>query len=790
MTRAGLAGPVRLGLTLGAGSLVLGADPLAVSAGAAEAELDLSRQVARLLHAELSVGDDAHPTRLTASGTFRFGDEPATVSLDLGFDQADLAALPRLWPQELAPHARAWVVENVTAGVVKGGEFQLSLLLPKEGEPRLTAAAGGMNGEGLRVSWLETLPPITDGAARLVLLDPDTMEIDATGGRVAAGGGTVTLNTGSVVKITGLAAPDQDLHLDLALSGSLGAGLAVLAAARLHLLDHARGLLRPGVGGDFDGKLHLDLPLKKEIHDEDITLAAEVTLSRARLPRLVLGRDVSEGNLHLSITQSTLSGDGTALWAAMPVRLGVDADFTKGGDGQEVMHVAGELQGSAQALAAFGIDPAGRLSGTFPLDFTYTEHRDGRAEVSLLADFTQVVLSPAPLAWEKPAGIPARLSADLLVAQDRLQAIRALDLEGGGAFCQGTYSTAGGVPRLDLATCRLGPSDLHGEIDFPARPNDPYRIELSGAFLDLSARAAKGNRPGGEGGGVAAGGSEAAASAAAGESEAAAAGEAGGRGAPVAVHARFDQVAIARAAHDTLALRLAFLDISAQDDGSRRWSGAVSGFAASRAPFRVSVRREGSGRSVVAEASDAGALARALGLLSTMEGGRLSLHGKFEDAGRGHPLAGTLEIDDFRLIRAPLTLKLLQAMTLYGMVGQMEHEGIRFDHLVVPFSYASSNLHLVSARMWNSALGFTASGEIEVERKTMHLTGTIIPAYYFNSLLGKIPVIGRLFSPEKGGGVVAANYTAEGPLDDPKVSVNPLSALTPGITRDIFNLFQ
>jgi hypothetical protein len=69
------------------------------------------------------------------------------------------------------------------------------------------------------------------------------------------------------------------------------------------------------------------------------------------------------------------------------------------------------------------------------------------------------------------------------------------------------------------------------------------------------------------------------------------------------------------------------------------------------------------------------------------------------------------------------------------------------------------------------------------------LEGTIVPAYFFNSLLGNIPLVGRLFSPERGGGMFAASYSVRGALDDPEVTVNPLSALTPGFLRGLFGLF-
>jgi len=49
-------------------------------------------------------------------------------------------------------------------------------------------------------------------------------------------------------------------------------------------------------------------------------------------------------------------------------------------------------------------------------------------------------------------------------------------------------------------------------------------------------------------------------------------------------------------------------------------------------------------------------------------------------------------------------------------------------------------------------------------------------------------VLGKLFSPEKGGGVFAASWRMQGPFADPAVSVNPLAALTPGALRGLFKL--
>jgi len=43
---------------------------------------------------------------------------------------------------------------------------------------------------------------------------------------------------------------------------------------------------------------------------------------------------------------------------------------------------------------------------------------------------------------------------------------------------------------------------------------------------------------------------------------------------------------------------------------------------------------------------------------------------------------------------------------------------------------------------------------------------------------------------EKGGGLVAFNFSMKGSTDDPEVTMNPLSALTPGFLRHLFDIFN
>ena len=215
--------------------------------------------------------------------------------------------------------------------------------------------------------------------------------------------------------------------------------------------------------------------------------------------------------------------------------------------------------------------------------------------------------------------------------------------------------------------------------------------------------------------------------------------------------------------------------------------------ADSTGPERIQaeIAKQGNGRRVSMRAADAGALFRALDVLDTVAGGSLALEAHFDDRYPDPPLAGTLDMSNFGLRNAVAAGKLLQAVTVYGITEAMQGgQTVMFSRLIMPFRFAGDVLDIEEARAFSASLGVTAQGRIDTGRHYMDLKGTIVPAYVINSALGNIPILGQLFSPERGGGLLSVAYTVRGPLSDPSVTVNPLSALTPGFLRGIFKIFE
>jgi len=88
--------------------------------------------------------------------------------------------------------------------------------------------------------------------------------------------------------------------------------------------------------------------------------------------------------------------------------------------------------------------------------------------------------------------------------------------------------------------------------------------------------------------------------------------------------------------------------------------------------------------------------------------------------------------------------------------------------------------------IFNSHMGLTTQGFIDYTHNRVDLNGTFIPAYQVNSLITHIPVVGTLLGGGTHEGIFGVNYRVAGPVTGPTLTINPLSAMTPGFLRKVF----
>ncbi len=738
--------------TFGAGTAAVAGGTVPIKNAAGEAALTwrgetLHEMTVNRFDATIPSPSGAAPTALHLAAAATRAGAGWRVQGQVGFDHIAAADLPQLWPPEAIRNARRWVVENITAGTARAGQFTATLNVPADPDnTQLAAISGSLEGDDLTIHWLRPVPPVEHARATLQFVDPDTIRIPVFAGQQ----GSLRVQGGTVL-LTGLAGHDQYADVSLDLAGPLAGMVTLLSHPRLRLLSK-RPLPFTVAAGQLAGTMNVRLPLIDDLDADAVASKAHARLSGVVLRNVVAGRDLSQGTMDLDVTNDGLHLTGQAQLAGVPTRLTVGADFRAGPPSQVLLTVDATGRVTAAVLRREGLDARGALAGAAQVAVRYTAERDKDDQVTLRADLREAAVS-TPL-WRKPGGASASASARVALHGDRVVAIEDVRAEGPGLLISGRAEMAEGRPAvLKLDRVVLERTQAAGEIRLPPACGGAVCVRLAGPTLDLST----------------------------GLGRIAQAQGSPGRGAalPWRVDARFGRVLLDES-HSLGPVRA-----DAQSDGKRLVAASLE------APgVQGSLRTDGRGRVATVRAADLGSLLRGIGTTDLLHGGRLSFDGRFDDALPTSPFTGTAELDDFTVRRAVVAGKLLQAFTLYGILDAIRGPGLFFSRAVVPMQYVGNVLTLRQARAYSSALGVTAQGWLDFARSTLDLRGTIVPAYVVNSALGRLPVVGHLFSPERGGGVIAANVTLRGRLDDPSVRVNPLSALTPGFLRGVFDLFK
>ncbi|MCA3352354.1 MAG: DUF3971 domain-containing protein [Roseomonas sp.] len=698
----------------------------------------------------------APPPVIHASGEARLQDGIWQTAAELSLRGMDIADLPHYWPPSVAPKPREWLAENLTAGMLREANWRIAARIGADGSgAAVTGLSGVARAEGVTVHWLRPIPPFygASGEARFSL---DKIEITATSGQQA---GTALVTDGATVSIS-FATDPEITGIEAKLRGPLAEAWGILRHPRLKIFERRPPPINDPTGTLEAATLKLSFPLIKALDIEQIDIQAELDVRDLRIPRIAFDRDLERGVARVSVTNAGLTATGAGVLGDIEARIGQETDFRNGPATDIVSRETISARADARQLAALGLDGRPLLEGPVQLDLRNETRRNGQARLAVRADLRAATLSIEPLAWAKPPGTTGNAEAMVLMQGGQVTLIESFRIETPDALIRGRANELRqNVPqRIELTSAALGRSRFTGELRPPAtRGGGQWNVNLRGPVLDLA--------------------------------PAFAAHEAADKpveeGAAARLDARFDRVLLPHGHEITgleAQLQVNALGVTRQANITARLPG--------RGSFSASITPEGQRRAFSLTSDNGGELLRAFDVLKTIQGGKLSVTGRYENSRPGATLTGDAVLEDFVVRDAPGLGKVLQAMTLYGLVDALSGPGLNFTRATIPFRLSPDALVLQDARAFSSSLGVTAKGRIDRRNDTIDTEGTIVPAYIFNTLLGRIPIFGRLFSPEEGGGLFAVSYRMRGPLNDPQTSINPLAALTPGFLRGIFGIGQ
>ncbi|MEZ5731346.1 MAG: AsmA-like C-terminal region-containing protein [Paracoccaceae bacterium] len=696
------------------------ADPVVFSQGALDLKLDLDPFRLQLGQLVLIDGE----RRISAKGDFTAESDGWGVALDVEMNAIESRRLLDLWPVSAVPLTRKWLEENVATSDLFDAK---AAFRARPGvEPHFSL---GYEYRATDVRILKTLPPVTDGEGYAVINDYSYTLVVDKGHVTAPTGGRVNV-AGSVLSIPDLRIKPAPAKIRLRTESDITAALSLLDQPPFEFLSKAG---RPVDLAEGRARVDADLALvlAQKIEPQDVAYDVKAELIDVRSDRIAPGHVLAAASLDLTANRDGIGISGPGTVSGVPVTMNWRQSFLPEEKNRSV--VEGTVELSQRFLDAFNIRlPEGSVTGTGTGEITLNLEKGKEAALTLTSDLKGLVLSVPPIGWRKSAGqdgefrLRGRLGTPVSV--DRLE-LTAPGLKVAGKVL---LAPDGAFERALFGTAVIG-KWFDGQIELAGRgPSQPVAVRVGGGRADMRSA----TLGGGQG------------------------------GAPLSL--ALDRLTIS----DGIALTRFRGDFTTTGGLAGEFIANVNEGAAIRglvAPF-------GERSAYRIRSADAGAVLRSAGIFERGIGGTLDM--SMRPAERQGQYDGSVTIDDIRVVDAPVLAGLLDAISVVGLLTQLNGPGILFGKVTGNFRLTPNAVEIREGAAVGPSLGISGEGVYDIGASRVDLRGTVSPLYALNG-------VGRIFA-KKGEGLFGFNYRMAGPAGSPKINVNPLSILTPGMFREIF----
>lgn len=685
---------------------------------------------------------DTGEASASASGLVVLGEKLA-VTFEANVQDFPVDDLERYWPSSLARKARNWVTTRVRGGKITRGSVRLTVSPEVRLERGLQEDAVDLTFEFEDVStrYLSGMPKLV-GARGRARMSGSAIDLIVASGRV----GEIALSEGTV-RVEGLNAENKTAHIGFVGSGMVSDVLDVLDREP-YRFARAIGFEPVSAAGLSAVRVRFDFPIKEGLEGREVQFAAAANLRDFGVPNVIGDHELNDGNLLVQLDGNGISATGSATIDGAMFDLEWRRSFRPAGSATGLLSLAANLdEGNRRQL---GLPTAPRVTGLTPISAQILTTGREIFEISATANLTPAQLDFPELIWSKAPGEAAAAKFDAKASGENGALVTSFELTAPGLSTVGQVelNSDNEIRRLDLSLLEMGESKVSASIR-PQAP-DGYIVALEGERFDMRPYLAR-----------LFGAEEAVAIP------------------PLVLSMRVGEVILGeRHSLSEANGRAVYSGTSWQEIEAE---GALSGGA----PVQISLTTEPGKRNLVVNSSDAGAFMRSLGVFDNAVGGQLALTATIDESLPSRPLSGKVGIDTFKVVNAPVLARILTIGSLTGLVDLLNGDGISFVRFEAPFALQDGRLEIERARAFGPALGITLEGGLDREHGQVEMRGTLVPAYTLNSVLGNIPLLGNLFVGREGEGIFAITYAVNGPLSEPTVTVNPLSALAPGFLRSI-----
>ena len=211
-------------------------------------------------------------------------------------------------------------------------------------------------------------------------------------------------------------------------------------------------------------------------------------------------------------------------------------------------------------------------------------------------------------------------------------------------------------------------------------------------------------------------------------------------------------------------------------------------FYDSKKEFELSILpKDSGGKQLYLYSKNAGQFFYAQKITKSVIGGALIGKGEFR---RFDDYDLTIKVKDFSINKEAKFYNLIFTSRLLDIFSILQNNQDEFNYLEVPLFKKGDLFTFDHAIMLGGTVAFSFKGDANPKAKTAKVNGTYGPLYLFEKNFQNVPFLKELFGKNVEESLIAADFKVLKNGNKTDFIFNPLSILTPGKTRNFFDIWE
>lgn len=694
--------------------------------------------------------------RLKFSGTAKLDPLNGMIGADFTLHNLPVNQVEHVWPLPVIPYTRHWITTHIREGMVTSAKGKVNLYMHEIMTGNLSKEAIDitLDVDNTTILYHPEFPLITHANAR-AHFSGHGVGIDV----IQARSGAIELAKPGHVDIPSY----KNNHVMMHIKGEAKSNAVALVDMYKRAIKREPMFLQAplmSAKGNAHSNFSISVPLASREDAPPLQFTLESKLENITLDKLLGRGALSQGTLSLLLDNNKVSIEGNGLINTIPTSIKFTKELDNLKDKPNTSKYSFKSHISNAELSRLGLPNIPFIKDKFILAAAIEEQAN-QTVMRLHGNFTEADINIPYIQWHKLNGVSATFDAQATLYPSNIFQVNRFSFHSKSLNSIGSANFSIDNTQkhtIFIDSFAIGETNINGELGISDKG---YTLQLKGPSLDIRSiplldniNTEQGNKH---------------------ISIQAQLGKVitqnNGQFFNVTGHIHCVTSGCFSASLDTVLNQGHFLNVSYQPNGANQQRLHIS-------------------------SDNAGEVLRVFGVMQHIKGGDLEINSTMlldAENPQEKTLEGVMTLHDFYAIKTPVLAKLITLASFQGVLDLLDGSGIPFKKFSIPFKKKDSQFTIEKAKGHGDSIGLTIrSATVNTAQKTINLKGTIVPSYTVNNFLSRVlkPIGGDALTSGDGQGILGTDYSISGPMDNPQITINPLSTITPGFIKSIFDITE